>query len=71
MLRTLWHRMFYHKKREEYAEECRHSIVLFMKHMRQFLRELKGSVEAEVPPAGKEEVKRVEAEGAGEARPEG
>lgn len=70
MLRTLWHRIFYHKKREEYAEECRHSVVLVMKHMKEFFHELKGEVESEVPPAAKEEMKKIGAEGA-ETRPEG
>ena len=41
MLRTFWHRMFYHKKREEYAEECRHSVVYFQKRVREFFEELK------------------------------
>lgn len=69
MLRTLWHRMFYHKKREEYAEECRHSVVLVMKHMKEFFRQLKGEVEAEVPRAGKEEMKKTGMEGIRESRP--
>ncbi len=41
MLRTFWHRVFYHKKREEYGEECRHSIILFMNKMKEFCNKLK------------------------------
>ncbi len=41
MLRTFWHRIFYHKKREEYAEECRHSMVYFQKRIRGLFEELK------------------------------
>ncbi len=41
MLRTFWHRIFYHKKREEYAEECRHSMVYFQKRIRELFEELK------------------------------
>lgn len=41
MLRTLWHRIFYHKKREEYAEECRHSIILFERKIKEFWEGIK------------------------------
>ena len=41
MLRTFWHRMFYRKKREEYAEECRHSIVFMQKKVKEFAEELR------------------------------
>ena len=41
IMRTFWHRMFYHKKREEYAEECRHSMVLFKKKIIEFYTKLK------------------------------
>ena len=41
MMRTFWHRVFYHKKREEYAEECRHSTILFMNKMKEFCNTLK------------------------------
>ena len=41
MMRTFWHRMFYHKKREEYAEECRHSTVMFQKKFNEYFRRLK------------------------------
>jgi len=41
MLRTFWHRVFYHKKREEFAEECRHMTILFQKKMQEFFHELK------------------------------
>ncbi len=43
MLRTFWHRMFYHRKREEYAEECRHSMVLFQKKIAEIFSRLKES----------------------------
>jgi len=42
MMRTFWHRAFYHKKREEYAEECRHSTILFQKKLNEFFSSLKG-----------------------------
>ena len=41
MLRTFWHRVFYHRKREEYAEECRHSTILFMRKLKEFCNQLK------------------------------
>lgn len=41
MLRTFWHRMYYRKKREEFAEECRHSIIFFQKKMREFYEDLR------------------------------
>ena len=62
MIRTFWHRVFYHKKREEYAEECRHSTVMFMNHMKKFFQLLRGEIETEVPAAGNEELKKAEAE---------
>ncbi len=49
MIRTFWHRVFYHRKREEYAEECRHSEIVFMKYMKEFLRELRGETETRMP----------------------
>jgi hypothetical protein len=42
MLRTFWHRVFYHKRREEYAEECRHLTVFFQKKIGEFFKELRG-----------------------------
>ena len=41
MLRTFWHRMFYRKKREEYADECRHGVVLYQKKIKEFFEELR------------------------------
>jgi hypothetical protein len=41
MLRTFWHRAFYHRKREEYAEECRHSVILFQKKIHEIFKRLK------------------------------
>ena len=45
MLRTFWHRAFYHKKREEYAEDCRHSTILFERRMKEFFQEMSGSAQ--------------------------
>ncbi len=57
MLRTLWHRIFYHKKREEYAEECRHATILFNRKLKEFFEELKSGSEfrKETPPEKTEE----------------
>jgi len=41
MMRTFWHRMFYHKKREEYAEECRHSMVIYQKKLNELFQRMK------------------------------
>lgn len=41
MARTFWHRLFYHKKREEYAEECRHSMLLFQRKITEMYHKLK------------------------------
>ncbi|MBI4154240.1 hypothetical protein HY501_02810 [Candidatus Woesearchaeota archaeon] len=41
MLRTFWHRVFYHKKREEFGEECRHMTILFQKKIREAFEQLK------------------------------
>ena len=41
MLRTFWHRIFYRTKREMYAEECRHEMILFQKKLKEFYEELK------------------------------
>lgn len=41
MLRTLWHRVFYHKKREQYAIECRRLSIIFQKQMAAYFRELR------------------------------
>lgn len=51
MIRTFWHRAFYHRKREEFAEECRHSTILFMNKMKEFYQALRGSVEVSQPAA--------------------
>ena len=60
MIRTFWHRVFYHRKREEFAEECRHSEILFMKHMKDFLKEMKGEIETSVPEEGRMEMRKEE-----------
>ena len=41
MLRTFWHRVFYYRKREEYGEECRHGMTLFLRKMKEFTQQLK------------------------------
>lgn len=41
MFRTFWHRAFYHRKREEYAEECRHSMVMFQNKITEYYKKLK------------------------------
>ncbi len=40
VLRTFWHRMFYHNKREEYAEECRHSVVVYADKLKELVDRL-------------------------------
>lgn len=40
ILRTFWHRIFYFRKREEYAEECRHSILFFERKLREIFNKL-------------------------------
>jgi len=45
MLRTLWHRVFYHKKREDYATECKRLNMMFQKTMISYFRELRGELE--------------------------
>ena len=42
MMRTFWHRFYYHKKRQDYAEECRHGVIMFQRQMNEFFRELRG-----------------------------
>lgn len=56
MLRTFWHRVFYHRKREEYAEDCRHSTILFEKRMKEFFHEISGSLQKPVQEAQAERV---------------
>lgn len=41
MLRVFWHRSFYYRKREEYAEDCRNMLSIFVRNMHQFLRQLR------------------------------
>ena len=41
MLRVFWHRIFYYRKREEYAEDCRNMITRFNKNMIEFFRLLR------------------------------
>jgi hypothetical protein len=41
MLRVFWHRSFYYKKREEYAEDCRHMVSILSRNIHEFLRQLR------------------------------
>lgn len=41
MFRTFWHRAFYHKKREEYAEECRDMVIRLQRTVNEYLKELR------------------------------
>jgi len=41
MFRTLWHRMFYHKKRDEYATECKRLSMVFQKKMIEYFKQLR------------------------------
>jgi len=41
MLRTFWHRVFYHRKREEYSEDCRHSMILYQKKFIEYFNKLR------------------------------
>ena len=40
MLRTFWHRVFYHNKRVEYFAECRNLTALYAKKVKDFFNEL-------------------------------
>ncbi|MEM5798303.1 MAG: hypothetical protein QW703_00515 [Candidatus Aenigmatarchaeota archaeon] len=41
MLRTLWHRIFYYRKREQYSEECRRGTTLFQQKIKEYFDSLK------------------------------
>jgi hypothetical protein len=41
MLRVFWHRIFYHKKREYYAEECRNLMTVFQRNVNEFFKQLR------------------------------
>jgi hypothetical protein len=41
MLRTFWHRVFYYRKREQYAEQCRHMTNMLMTKIKEFFDSLK------------------------------
>ncbi|MEM5871307.1 MAG: hypothetical protein QW051_00370 [Candidatus Aenigmatarchaeota archaeon] len=41
MLRVFWHRVFYYRKREEYAEDCRNTISIFVRNVYEFMRQLR------------------------------
>ena len=41
MLRVFWHRSFYFRKREEYAEDCRNMVTIFNRNAHEFLRQLR------------------------------
>lgn len=40
-VRTFWHRTFYHHRRDEMMEECRHISILLQKKMQELFRELR------------------------------
>ena len=44
ILRTFWHRMFYHNKREHYAEECRHSIIVYTDKLKEVIDKIQQAV---------------------------
>ncbi|HDD46308.1 MAG TPA: hypothetical protein ENG42_02445 [Candidatus Aenigmarchaeota archaeon] len=41
ILRTFWHRVFYHKKREEYAEECRYLCSFYQQKLKEAFQKLR------------------------------
>ncbi len=41
VLRTFYHRTFYHQRRFEYSEECRHLTYLFQDKMRELFKQLR------------------------------
>lgn len=41
MLRVFWHRSFYYKKREEYADDCRNMVSILGRNIHEFLRQLR------------------------------
>jgi hypothetical protein len=41
ILRTFWHRLFYRQRREEYREECRNSMVMYEKQLKDFFQKIK------------------------------
>ncbi len=40
-IRTFWHRLFYHSRREEYNEECKHLAVMLQRQLHELFRELR------------------------------
>ncbi len=47
MIRTFWHRIFYRQKREEYIEECRHTMILYEKEIKKYMEELRKGIAEE------------------------
>ncbi|MCK5022937.1 MAG: hypothetical protein KAS04_02075 [Candidatus Aenigmarchaeota archaeon] len=41
MMRVMWHRSFYFKKREEYADDCRNMTSILGRNIHEFLRQLR------------------------------
>ncbi len=41
LLRTLWHRMFYASKRDQYMEECRHLTYMMQDKLREYFKHLR------------------------------
>ena len=40
-IRTFWHRLFYHNRREEYNEECQHLTRMMQRQLQELFRELR------------------------------
>lgn len=38
MLRTFWHRVFYHNKRHEYMVECRNLTTIYLRKMKEYFK---------------------------------
>ncbi len=45
MLRTFWHRVFYHNKRFEYITECRNLSALYAKKIKEYFEEIRAETE--------------------------
>jgi len=41
MLRTFWHRTFYYRKREQYADHCRRATIMFQNKLKELFEKLK------------------------------
>ena len=41
MMRTMWHRAFYHRQRFDFNEECRHMAVMYQRQVQEFFKQLR------------------------------